>query len=392
MSHVVHVIPGIDRIGGAERQVILLAGGLARRGWKSTVVALSGDGGNAAQELRSAGAEFLSLGMRRGLADPQGWMRMRRWILENTPDVVHAHLPHAAWMARLSRLLAPVRVVVDTVHTAATGSAVRRTLYRITAKLADCVSAVSRPVADACISARMVPAGQIVIVPNGIDTGIWRPDPEAGARLRAEAAAGDSFLWLAAGRLEPVKDHATLLAAFAGLPQQALLFLAGSGSLEPELRRLSSGLGIGDRVRFLGFTSGVLRSMQAADACVLASRWEGLPICLLEAGACALPCVATDVAGSNEVIADGETGFLARPGDADSLRRAMLRLMQMTPANRRAMGLNARQRIEQRYGVESVLDRWEQLYADLLARRQLPSRWGSSPRAPLSEPKNSCAA
>ena len=275
MSRIVHVIPGIDRIGGAERQVILLAGGMARRGWRTTVVALSGDGGNAAPELRSAGVDFLSLGMQKGLADPRGWLRMRRWLLENTPDVVHAHLPHATWLARLSRMLAPVRVVVDTVHTAATGSALRRTLYRTTAQLADCVSAVSRPVADACISAGMVKAGQIVVVPNGIDTGIWRTDPEAGARLRAEAAAGGRFLWLAVGRLEPVKDHAMLLAAFAGLPQQALLLIAGSGSLEPELRRLSDSLGIGARVRFLGFTSDVLRSMQAADACVLASRWEG---------------------------------------------------------------------------------------------------------------------
>lgn len=344
-------------------------------------------------ELQAAGVEFLSLGMRRGLADPRGWARMRGWLLANSPDVVHAHLPHAAWMARLARLAAPVRVVVDTVHTPSAGSAVRRALYRMTARLTDCVSAVSRPVADACVSARMVPAGRIVIVPNGIDTGIWRPDPEAGARLRAEMSIGDRFLLVAAGRLEPVKDHATLLAAFAGLPQQAYLAIAGAGSLEPKLRRLSSSLGIDARVRFLGFTPEVLRWMQAADACVLASRWEGLPICLLEAGACALPCVATDVAGSSEIVVDGETGFLARSGDPDSLRRAMLRLMQLTPANRRAMGVNARQRIEERFGLTSVLDRWEQLYADLLFQRPLPARWGRDFQPePISETKNSCAA
>jgi glycosyltransferase involved in cell wall biosynthesis len=378
MSHIVQVIPTIDRIGGAEREVTLLARGLAHRGWRSTVIALSGDGGAAAQQLKSAGAEFLSLGMRKGLADPRGWLRMHRWLVLASPHVLHAHLPHALWMTRLSRLLAPVRVVVDTLHTPSTGSATRRALCRATAALSDCVSVVSRSVAEAAVSARLIPASRVLIIPNGIDSGVWRPDPESGARLRAEMGIADHFLWVSVGRLEPVKDHATLLAAFAGLPQRAQLVIAGSGSLEPELRRLSSILGIDARVKFLGFTSDVLPWMQAADACVLASRWEGLPMCLLEAAACALPCVATDVTGSNEVVVNGATGFLALPGDAHSLARAMLRLMQMAPANRRAMGINAQQRIVERFSLESVLDRWEQLYADLLSERPLPTRNGHS--------------
>jgi len=392
MRHIVQVIPGIDRIGGAERQMILLARGLAQRGWKLSVIALSGTGGAAAEELKSAGVGFLSLGMRKGLADPRGWLRMRRWLLKNSPDVLHAHLPHAAWMARLARLLGPVRLVVDTVHTVATGSAVRRTLYRMTAGLTDCVSAVSRPVAEACVSAHMVSRGQIVTLPNGIDTGAWRPDHEAGARLRAQMGIGDRFLLVAAGRLEPVKDHTTLLAAFAAMPPQAYLAIAGSGYLEPELRRLSSSLGIDARVQFLGFTPNVLPLMQAADACVLTSLWEGLPICLLEAGACAAPCVATAVAGSNEVVVDGETGFIVQPGDADSLRRGLLRLMQMAPANRRSMGLKARQRIEERFGQESVLDRWEALYTQMLDERPLPTRWGRRLQGEkVSGPGETCA-
>ena len=73
MSHVALIIPGLDRIGGAERQVILLAKGLRRRGWKVSVVALSGAGGDAAAELIAAGVAFLTLRMRKGLADP-AWM------------------------------------------------------------------------------------------------------------------------------------------------------------------------------------------------------------------------------------------------------------------------------------------------------------------------------
>ena len=85
MSHVALVIPGLDRIGGAERQVVLLAKGLVQRGWRVTVVALSGTGGNAAGELAAAGVGFRSLEMRKGLADPRGWLRFRRWLRQESP-------------------------------------------------------------------------------------------------------------------------------------------------------------------------------------------------------------------------------------------------------------------------------------------------------------------
>ena len=107
MRHIALIIPGLDRIGGAERQVILLAHGLCARGWRVSVVALSGAGGDAAAQLTASGVAFLSLSMRKGLADPRGWMRFHRWLQQEAPDVVHAHLPHAAWMARWSRTRAP---------------------------------------------------------------------------------------------------------------------------------------------------------------------------------------------------------------------------------------------------------------------------------------------
>ena len=122
MSHAAIMIPGIDRLGGAEQQAISLAKGLRRRDWRVSVVALSGTGGAAAKELAQAGIAFLSLQMRKGLADPRGWLRFHNWLRREQPDVLHAHLPHAAWLARWSRLAAPVPLVVDTLHSSATGA------------------------------------------------------------------------------------------------------------------------------------------------------------------------------------------------------------------------------------------------------------------------------
>lgn len=375
MSHVALVIPGINRIAGAERQLIQLAKGLARRGWRVSVVALSDSGGDEADGLVNAGVAFTTLDMRKGVADPRGWIRFHRWLRKERPDVLHAHLPHATWVARWSRLAAPVRVVMDTLHSSSTGSLGRKLGYRWSDWLTDKVTAVSRGVADAHQQARMVSAAKLTIVPNGVDVNRWRPDAVKREALRREVLEDREFLWLAAGRLDPVKDYPTLLQAMVEVPEQACLVIAGAGQLEKELRRFANELGLERRVRFLLFEPNVCRWMQAADAFVLSSRWEGLPMALMEAAACELPAVATDVPGTREVLMDGQTGLLVSAGNALDLAGAMTCMMQVSPEERQAMGAKARQLVIERFSLEAVLDRWEELYSELMEPNPNPSRW-----------------
>ena len=384
MKHVALVIPGLDRIAGAERQVMAQAKGLRGRGWRVSVVALSGNGGQAARQLTAAGVEFLSLEMRKGLADPRGWIRFSRWLNRERPRVVHAHLPHAAWLARWSRLGAPMRglprfassahVFIDTLHSSSTGRLTRRLGYRSSDWLADSVTAVSQSVADAHLAAGMVDPNKLSVVPNGVDVEDFHPDPSVRADVRRELGLGDEFLWLAAGRLEPVKDYPTLLRAFAILPEQARLLIAGEGSLQSDLRLLAARLGIEGRVRFLGFQPDVKPWMRAADGFVLSSRCEGLPVGLLEAGACALPSIATDVPGSREAIVCGRTGRLTPCGAPDALAKAMTAMMLSSPRERCNMGNLARLHVTESFSLEAMLDRWEKLYLNLLSRSYQPNR------------------
>jgi glycosyltransferase involved in cell wall biosynthesis len=376
MNHIALLIPGLDRIGGAERQVMLLAKGLRSRGWRVSVVALSGAGGEAAAELTAADVTFLSLYMRKGLADPRGWMRFNRWLRRERPDVVHAHLPHAAWLARWSRVAAPLRVLVDTLHSSSTGTLGRRVGYRLSNWLPDKVTAVSVAVAQAHLQARMVMAARLAVLPNGVDLTTWKPDLEVRNAFRRVLGLKGKFLWFAAGRLDPVKDYGTLLQAMVDVPEAARLVIAGSGPMENELRRLCDELGLEDRIQFLGFEPNVLRWMLAANGLVLASRWEGLPMVVLEAAACGVPAVATDIPGTHEVVVDGKTGFLAAQGSATALAEAMTRMMEIPGEERRAMGERARQFVQERYSLDAALDRWEALYAELLARNPKRRRWG----------------
>jgi glycosyltransferase involved in cell wall biosynthesis len=161
-----------------------------------------------------------------------------------------------------------------------------------------------------------------------------------------------------------------------GLAPSARLVVAGAGCLEGELRGLTMQLGLERRVRFMGFEPNVCRWMQAADGFVLSSRLEGLPLVLLEAAACGLPSVATDVPGTPEVVDDGVTGWLAPPADPDALQAAMIRMMKLSPEERAAMGARARQRVTDQFGLEAVLDRWEALYGELLEQNPVARRWG----------------
>jgi glycosyltransferase involved in cell wall biosynthesis len=387
MSFAALMIPTIDRIGGAERHVLELAAGLRRRGWNVTVVALAGTGGETAAALERNGIGYLSLEMRKGLADPRGWLRLIAWLRRAKPDIVHAHL-HAAWIARISRLLAHSPVVVDTIHSASTGGWWRKYFYSLTRSLPERVVAVSFAAAAAHVSADMVDPQRLIVIHNGVDIETWRPDVRNRETLRRDLGFGDEFVWLAAARLEPVKDFPTMLRAFGNVSGPARLVIAGAGAPQRELELMAERIGVAGKVRFLGFVPDVKRLMQAADGFILTSRMEGLPMAVLEANACELPSVATRVPGTCEAIEDGVTGWLAEPADHAGLAEAMNRLMALPREQRRSMGARARQRVVERFSLEAALDRHEVLYRDLLAaktRAAVGSRAATTADARLAE-------
>lgn len=377
MKSVAYLIPTIDRIGGAEQQVLQLAAGLAIRGWHVAIVALSGNGGNAAKTLQSAGIAFHSLHMRKGLADPRGWLRLRAWIIQNRPDIVHAHLPHATMLARWSRLASPIRVVVDTIHSPATGGPARRIAYRLSAGLPDLVTAVSPAAAGPWLETHLVVDGKLSIVPNGVDTDHWKRDRCLRASKRRELGLSNEFLWLSVGRLDPVKNHATLLRAFSKTTQNARLVIAGEGPLYGELRSLAVQLELSNRVSFPGFQEDVKRWMQAADGFVLCSSYEGLPIALLEAGACELPAVITDIPGSREVMPRSFHGDTVPVRHADALAAAMSAMMRMPGPDRREIGRQMRISVCAKFGLNAVLTQWDDVYRALLEKNPQPSRFGT---------------
>lgn len=356
--------------GGAEEQVMQLALELSRRGWRTRLVSMLPNEGMP-DDFRSSGIAVDDLGMSAGIPDPRALPRLLRVVREFRPDILHTHMTHANLLGRIARLFARVPALVSTLHGFKMyGVNHRFTMFRelghrLTDPLAERTTAICEAAARSYLASHSAPAEKLLALPNGLDTSVFRPDAEARHRLRAELGL-DGFVWLAAGRLERPKNYPLMLRAFA---QQAggTLVICGVGSQEPLLRRVIAELGVESRVRLLGLRHDMPAIMNAADAFVLSSDTEGLPMVVLQASATGLPMVATDVGGNAEVIRHGETGLLTPPGDEPALAAAMRQVAALDGAQRAAWGEAARRHTVSRYDLRVVADRWEALYSELLA-------------------------
>jgi glycosyltransferase involved in cell wall biosynthesis len=364
-------------MGGADKQLLSAAQHMRSRGREVLIVSLT-PLGPMGLEARGLGIPIESLGMRRGIPDPRGLVRLVRLVRAWKPDVIHSHMVHANLMARGLRLLVRIPAVVSTIHNVYEGGRLRMAAYRLTNGLVDHMTIVSQAAADRFIGEGIVPKELLTVVANGVDTDLFRNVP-AGTReaLRQSLGLGDGFTWLAVGRFEVAKDYPNMLRAFAKVRERqprTVLLLVGRGSLQADTEALAGTLGPAGGVRFLGVRSDVPEIMSAADGYVMSSAWEGMPIVLLEAGAAGLPIVATRVGGNEEVVLDEASGFLVPPRDHEALRLAMARLMELPEERRSAMGERGREHIRTRYGLSQVADRWEALYREVLERKGLLPR------------------
>jgi glycosyltransferase involved in cell wall biosynthesis len=361
-------------LGGAETQVFHLTKGLLSRGWQAEVASLLG-GGIIADRFRQAGIPVHELDMKRGYPDPRAAIRLRGIILAFRPDIVHSHMVHANLLARLTRLICPMPALVSTSHSMIDGGRWIELACASTDRLSDLTTTISKAAAERHTRVGSVPKNRVKVVANGLPVEHFRPDPKTRAALRQELGIEDQFVWLAVGRFEAPKDYPNLVDAIRRSPSQRDIFLiAGDGPLRVEIERLAAKQGVSHRVRFLGIRTDVPALMTAADAYVMSSAWEGLPMVLLEASASALPIVATDVGGNCEIVRHGVTGFLVPPHDSAALAGAMQRMEQQSLSARAALGAAGREFVVKNYSLSSVLDEWESIYHSFIKKPEQTSR------------------
>ncbi|HKQ56588.1 MAG TPA: glycosyltransferase, partial [Candidatus Eisenbacteria bacterium] len=310
-------------VGGTERVVWELATRLPEarfdvQVWLSTAPGVD----EFAESLAEAGvpveriAEVDSRWDWRGMLDT--WKRLRK----RRPALLHIHHVWPAadrYLPSLARAAGVPHLVITEHIEGRSHSPGQRALKRKELREADAVTAVCGAVADTLVRDYGIARASVRVVPNGADL----PDEESewpAARQWRDTLGVGPFrpLWVCPARLEEQKGQDVLLDALARVRSQGLEFvavLAGEGSKRQDLERRARELELGDHVRFAGQVDPIGPLLLAADACVLPSRWEGLPLVLLEALARARPVLATRVGGVPEAIEDRVTGRLVPAGD-----------------------------------------------------------------------------
>jgi len=357
------------KVGGAEHQVVALARAFLAMGHAVAILSLS-----AGREIElPPGAHVIELNMRK---TPGGMIRalwqaravVRAW----QPDVMHAHMVHANLFARALTRIVKCPPLVCTAHSFREGGRLRMAAYRLTDRWTDITTHVSNDGRLGMVTAGGVPASRIIVMPNGIDTGRFQPDPTVRRAVRTQLGMGaDTRLLLNVGRLVSEKAQDTLIRAFARIDPAipAHLLIAGNGALRQPLSDLATSLGIASRVTLLGQRNDIPALLNAADSFALSSDVEGLPMVLVEALACGCPVVSTDAPGVTEVI--GELGTVVPRGNVEALADALTHTL---PIGRGASADQAerRARVLSLFSIDAVAQRWLSLYTSLSAEAALP--------------------
>lgn len=339
---VLQLVTGLG-VGGAERVVIEMAGRLTNQHCSSVVVALNSDCG-LMKQYDNVDFHVIPLGMRK---NPWSFIKaaveLIKIIRREKVSLIHAHMFHALCLGVVCKIALPGVKLIFTSHNTKGFSRLRRIFIRITKALRD---------VDVLFMTGQHPemnAARTLVIPNGVQVGLVNTINMRDAKSRR--------VFLFVGRLEPPKDPVALIRAFAAMRHKDCdLWMAGDGVLRRQVEREIGAFGLNDRVRLLGIRHDISQLLEQADCFVMSSRWEGLPVAILEAGAAALPVVAPPV-GAIPALIDDDCGYLV---DVSELSSALDAVMDnYADASRR--GKRLRNKIVSKF----TLDQTSRAHADL---------------------------
>jgi len=356
---VVHVITDLN-VGGAEQMLSQVAAAMARFPNAVVVVSLL-PGGVFAERLRTAGVEVIELAFKQPLGAFSGIVRLARLIARAKPNIVQGWMYHGDLAALIALVLSGRRsrtrliwgIRCSNMDLKRYGLGLRWVVNAcaLLSRWPDVVTANSETgmVAHRALGYR---PRRAIVMDNGIDTDIFRPDAEERTTIRRELNIDDNTTVLAlVARVDAMKDHGLFLAAMAELPNlKALLIGAGT-------ERLASP----QNVHALGYRSDVARLLSACDFIVSSSAFgEGFSNAIAEGMACGLPAIATDVGDARRII--GETGIIVPPHDVRALVDGIRRLAGESSDQRAKRAGAARARVVECFSLPAAVERFTACY------------------------------
>ena len=368
---VVHLIYRLD-FGGLETLLVDCINHMPPERYRHAIVCLT-DYTAFADKITRPGVELYALHKQPGLGlgihlTLFKLLRRLRPAILHTYNFACAEYAVPAWAAGV-----PVRIHAEHGRDAGDPQGLNRKhnfLRRALAPWIDRYVPVSQDLANWLTQVVRIAPAKLELIMNGVDTERYTPQL-AAASMPWSGAPETPFVIGTVGRLQDVKDQATLIAAFALLcarrPQERArlrLAIVGDGPLRARLAQQAEQAGVADLVWFAGARNDIAQLMRGFDLFALSSIAEGTPVTLLEAMACGVPVVATRVGGIPELVQDGVNGALVAASDPQALAAALARYVD-APALVAAHGGAARERIERHYSVAAMVGAYTALYDQL---------------------------
>ena len=371
---VVHVIHQLH-VGGLENGLVNIINTMPPAAYRHAVLCVE-DFSDFRERITRPGVEVVALHRSR-----IGAWAMRRQMRDHfrrlRPAIVHSR-NMSGLDALLPALLAGVRHRVHGEHgwdvDNLQGQRFKpRLLRQLHSPLVSRYVAVSEDLKRYLLKSIGVDERRVTHICNGVDTERFVPDSTIDPGLLPPAFREAGVLRIGTvGRLQPVKDQATLLRAFAAARASSAaaraalrLVIVGGGPLEAELHALAASLELGDSCHFAGSRGDVPRLLRALDVFVLPSLNEGISNTILEAMASGVPTLVTAVGGNVELVPDGEVGWHFAPGDVGALCAHLLRYLH-EPSTRAAHSAAARRRAVERYSLPTMVAAYQRVYDALL--------------------------
>lgn len=320
------------------------------------------------------------------LFDLFAFIKLFRLIKLNRFLLVHTHSSKSGLIGRLAARAAGAKCVVHTVqgfafheYSSRLATFVIGLMERIAGLVTDRIIFVNQFDRKIALKMKLVPAEKMVTIPNGVDLSQFSPDsgaPVPGDLVGIETSGGIVGMVARLWEQKAPQDFIRSIPVVVKAIPDAKFLVIGDGHLKDRLIKLSQELNVSKNVLFLGWRQDVKALLNLLDVFVLTSLWEGLSVSILEAMASGKPVVATNIKGNNELVIDGETGFLVPAKNPQMVGEKVLSLL-MNRTLAQKMGLKGYQRVRENFSIDNTVAKIIQVYDTLLIKNYYSSRQGS---------------
>lgn len=363
---IMHVVQSMN-CGGQEKMLISLAEHQRSMGHHSSICVFEGPG-ELSDDVEGKQIPIHYLYKKPGVQLSLVF-KLRQLLRKQRIDVLHAHNMGPAFYGTIAARLGGAPFILVTRHNK-DAKHWNAMLWQMT----NIVVAVSRDAKKALLQYNMINPKKVRVIYNGIDVDKYRHGNDSSSSIRSQLQLSDKDIVICSvGRLCYQKDYFTLLDALKIVLSKCpcvKLLIIGDGPLKNELHDYAQKLGIAESVKFLGLRNDIPALLKMCRLFVLSSVSEGMPIALLEAMACSLPCVVTGVGGNVEVVVDGISGYIVPPKNPELLSDRIIDILKDEQLAQR-IGVAAYHRVKEQFTLQRMSEEYFQLYALMIGDKSL---------------------